>query len=210
MNELLQNMIPMSMIYILPLIPLFIFFWILQCRVNRTLVRSSTLETQVAAKELAEKLLEKANICNVPIERGEDYTINAYLPEDRKILLSPDTFDQKDITAIGLALRAAGKTIFAQESPEMANFLDWIKRSVLIFFWIVFTVMSFGLMGNSFVTIIIGYVMGAGLLALFFTEIRMESGINRRIYTEIKNSGTLTDEQLVGVLKVLRADAMKF
>ncbi|MBQ1454698.1 MAG: zinc metallopeptidase [Thermoguttaceae bacterium] len=207
MLEWIHSLLPGVTICLVPLIPMAILLWYSEHRSNRTLARFVEAQTDYAAKEIVKKMLREKSV-TVPIERSDDYTQNAYLPFEDKIMLSPNTYDHKDVTALGLAARAAGKAIFAKSSPEMAKVLDSMDHLTQIFFWLVFTVLSFGFMGGSALTIIVGYCLLGVMLVFFFIEKKLESRINRSIVEQLE--GILPKDVLADVKKVLRADGRRF
>lgn len=207
MLESIQSLLPGVTIYLIPLVPLVIMLWWMQHRANKTMARFSEVETNYIAKETAKKMLQEKSV-TTPIERSDDYSQNAYDPRENKIFLGPDTYDQKDVTALGLAARAAGKAIFTKTSPEMAKVLDTMKRVTQVFFWLVFTVLAFGFMGNSALTVLIGYGLLALMLLSFFFDMKKEADINRSIIDQL--SRILSDDVLTKVKKILQADIRRF
>ena len=125
-------------------------------------------------------------------------------------MLGPDTFDQKDLTAISLAVRAAGKAILEKEAPESARLLDLLKRSTLIFFWFVFTILAFGLMGNSMITVGIGYLLFVLMLIAVIVCVRMERGVNRRVLELMSQDEWFPAELPDKLRSPLNAEATKF
>lgn len=211
MFEMINGLLPAGFWPALPLIPFFLAFWLLHYWNSRTLSHSNSLETSApAASEMVKKLLESAKITDIPVQKSSDYSQNEFDGEKMAILLSPDTFDQKDATAVGLAIRAAGRAILQRESPEKAVLLGKLKNTVLIIFWIVFTVLAFGLMGNSPAAIIAGYALFVGMIFLFFLGVRLEFGINHRVEEVLTKLRLLSESDFHSIRRVLRADAMKF
>lgn len=210
MSEMLQNMLPVSLLYALPLIPVFIYFWWMQYHNNRVLDKMTQAETDTVAGEAAKKLLGDVGITDIIIEKSSDYSQNEYIPQERKIMLGPDTFDQKDLTAISLAVRAAGKAILEKEAPESARLLDLLKRSTLIFFWFVFTILAFGLMGNSMITVGIGYLLFVLMLIAVIVCVRMERGVNRRVLELMSQDEWFPAELPDKLRSPLNAEATKF
>lgn len=210
MSEMLQNMLPVSLLYALPLIPVFIYFWWMQYHNNRVLDKMTQAETDTVAGEAAKKLLDDVGITDIIIEKSSDYSQNEYIPQERKIMLGPDTFDQKDLTAISLAVRAAGKAILEKEAPESARLLDLLKRSTLIFFWFVFTILAFGLMGNSIITVGIGYLLFVLMLIAVIVCVRMERGVNRRVLELMSQDEWFPAELPDKLRSPLNAEATKF
>ncbi|MBR2586117.1 MAG: zinc metallopeptidase [Thermoguttaceae bacterium] len=194
-------------VYLIPLVPMGILLWYSEHRSNRTLARFGTVQTGYAAREMVKMMLQKKSM-TVPIERSDDYSQNAYLPLEDKIMLSPNTCDQKDVTSLGLAARAAGKAIFAKTSPEMAKVLDTMDHLTQIFFWVVFTVLAFGFMGGSALTVLVGYCLLGMMLIFFFIEKKLEANINRSIIELLE--GIVPKDLLADVKKVLRADSRRF
>jgi len=207
MNDLIESLLPVSLLYAFPLLPLFVYFWWIQVRNNKTFAKMNQIETKYKATDIVRSLLEEESITDIPIELTDDYSQHHYLPMDRKILLGPDTYDQQDITAIGQAARAAGKAIFEKNSPEMFRFFETMKKTILVFFWFVFTVLAFGLMGNSVPTVITGYSMFAAMMAAFIYDIRHELALNKMVAQKLEKK--ISADILTKVQQVMKADALK-
>ena len=207
MLEWIRSFLSGVTIYLIPLVPMAMALWYFEHLSNRTLARFGEAQTDHAAKEVVKKMLQEKSV-TVPIERSDDYSQNAYLPLEDKIMLSPNTYDKKDVTALGLAARAAGKAIFTKTSPEMAKVLDTMNQLTQIFFWMVFTVLAFGFMGGSALTVLVGYCLLGTMLVFFFIEKKLEANINRSIIEQLE--GILPKDVLADVKKVLRADARRF
>ena len=110
-------------VYLIPLVPMGILLWYSEHRSNRTLARFGTVQTGYAARETVKMMLQKKSM-TVPIERSDDYSQNAYLPLEDKIMLSPNTCDQRTSPRWDWPLARRGK----RSSPRPLR--RWPKFSI--------------------------------------------------------------------------------
>lgn len=196
-------------LYALPLIPIMIVSWFVQHVNNRYIIKMSEVETELPANLVARKIIETSALTGIPVEKGEDYTQNVFDEESKKILLSPDIFDQKDITSLGLASQAAGMAVLQSQTPEKAKSLKKVRTTVLIIFWIVFTILAFGLMGKNLPTVLVGYGLFLLMILLYFVEIRMKFGINKLVREKLDEMKIFSENELNAITKVLKAETIK-
>ena len=196
-------------IYALPLIPIVILSWLVQHANNRCILKLGEVETETPASLVAERIVQTSDLSKIAVEKGEDFTQNNFDLETNKILLSPDVYDQKDLAALGLASRAAGMAIFHTKTPDRARALKKIKSAVLIVFWVVFTVLSFGLMGKNLPTLLVGYGFLTLMILLYVIELKMKFGINRLVRERLDEMKIFSETELSAITKVIRAETVK-
>lgn len=195
-------------VYALPLIVVMIISWILQTRNNKTLLKLQKVSTPRTASETVQSLLDGEGL-KIQAEKGSDYTQNLFDEAQNKVLLSPDLYDEKDAASIGQAVLAGGTAVMAKKDPGKAASLKKLKSFILIVFWVLFTVLAFGLMGKHLPTVIAGYAILAFMAILYFAEIGMKKGINRQIINSLKQLELFDETQLRQIAKAVDAESMK-
>ena len=196
-------------LYATPLIPIILISWLIQLYNDRLTQKLSDIETREQAKTVAKKLVDAEGLSDIDVVKGENYVLNFYNEETGKIELSPDIFDQKDITAIGLASQAAVTAILWRQNPGKLSTIQRLKRVISIFFWGVFTILAFGLMGKNFPLVLAGYVLVGVTIFLFLIEMRMKSKISKIILEKLRKRNLFSDGELASIAKVLRAESVK-
>lgn len=200
------HLIPTSLLYALPAVPFFLFGKLLQNRNTRVLNEQSQVLTGHFAQAVAKQVLQQNSITDITVERGEDYSVNRFDPESKKVVLSPETVGAKDLSSVGIALYAVGACLSERRDPDFA----WLRKQVGILepiaFWTVFTILAFGVMASSLPVVVLGYVLAvvtwgirrfnvranerAGLLAL--DEANKKELFRPEEYTKLK--------EVIGVL----------
>ncbi|MDO4586007.1 MAG: zinc metallopeptidase [Planctomycetia bacterium] len=205
-----MDFIPVSLIYALPLLPFFVLCWAIQSRSHRTLHLLSEEETNCNAEDVAKQFLEKSKLSEVSVVKSDDFSKNEFDAESNSILLSPDTIGHKDIASIGLALRAVGHAIVHKNEPSLIKYWKNLQRMEIILFWIVFTVLAFGLMASSLPISILGYGLGLGILTLYYLNVLISFRINRIIVDFIDNQKLFREDERKKIHQILFAEAIKF
>ncbi|MDO5554649.1 MAG: zinc metallopeptidase [Planctomycetia bacterium] len=167
--------VPMSLLYGLPLVPIFIAGHVSHKRQERKISKLTEAMTSHTAESVAQKVLNDVGLKKITVSRGDDFSVNAYNPETGQVELSPETIGQKDISSIGLALYAICSLVHAKENPVREKMRESLKQWEPIAFWTVFSVLAFGLMADSAPAIITGYL----LAVVIFIMHRMKVRLNR-------------------------------
>ncbi len=153
------HIVLVSLIYALPAVPFFLFGKMMQNRYSKVLVEQSQVQTGQFAEAVANQVLKQNSLTDVTVERGEDYSVNRFDPESQKVVLSPETMGQKDVSSVGMALYAVGSCLSERKDPDFA----WLRKQMSILepvaFWTVFTILAFGVMASSLPVVILGYVL---------------------------------------------------
>lgn len=204
-----MSTLTLTLIYSIPLALFFLIAWITQAKLYNTIDRHSEIETNLPAESVAQSVL-KENAVSVRIEKSEDYTQNHYDSEQGKILLSPNTIGQKDITSIGFAIHAANEAIQAKKYPSYIQRRKKLAIMETISFWVAFSVLAMGLMGGSLQTVMGGYLIALLPAAIHFFNAKHDLQKNRRMCDILHSLNVLNEKELIGLRNVLRAIVLKY
>ena len=198
--------------YIILVIPALIFSGWAQTKVNSTFKKYSRERTYsgMTGYEAARRILAANGLYNVNVERVSGNLTDHYDPKANVIRLSDSVFGSNSVAAVGVAAHEAGHAV------QYAQGYAPIKlRSAII------PVTQIG-SNLSIPLVIIGFLMGAeslvsiGLLLFatvaFFQLVTLpvEFNASRRAVAALEMSGSINDEELYGVKKVLSAAAMTY
>ena len=198
--------------YLILVIPAMIFSMWAQAKVNSTFKRYSQQRTYsgMTGYEAARRILAANGLYNVQVERVAGNLTDHYDPKTNVIRLSDSVFGSNSVAAVGVAAHEAGHAVqYAQ------NYAPIKLRSAII------PVTNIGSQ-LSIPLVLIGAFMGMdpliniGLL-LFATVavfqlviLPVEFNASRRAVNALEMSGSIGDEELYGVKKVLGAAAMTY
>jgi len=183
-----------------------------QAKVNSTFNRYSKERTYsgMTGYEAARRILAANGLYHVNVERVSGNLTDHYDPKANVIRLSDSVFSSNSVAAVGVAAHEAGHAV------QYAQHYAPIKlRTAIIPITNIGSTISIPL-------VLIGFFMGAqplvnlGLL-LFATvavfqlvTLPVEFNASRRAVNALEMGGTMADEELKGVKKVLSAAAMTY
>ena len=185
--------------------------------VKNTFRRYSTQYSmrRLTGAQAASQVLRMNGIHNVRIERISGNLTDHFDPQSNIILLSDSVYDSCSTAAIGVACHEAGHAIqYAQNYAPIklraaiipiTNFGSKLAMPFIL----LGLVLSFA--ANLSYTLVYLGIACFGLSLLFqLITLPVEFNASRRAVQAIENSGILTQQELVGTRKTLRAAAMTY
>jgi Zn-dependent membrane protease YugP len=198
--------------YYLMILPAMLFAMWAQAKVNSAFREFSQVRTYygMTGYEAARRVLDAHGLRNVQIQMIQGNLTDHYDPRTNTISLSQDVYGMASVAAIGVAAHEAGHAV------QYAEGYAPIKRRNAI---IPITQIGSSL---SWPLILIGLIMGSSSLISFgiilfslvtlfqLLTLPVEFDASRRAVESLAMSGTVTDEELFGVRKVLTAAALTY
>jgi hypothetical protein len=163
----------------------------------------------LSGAEVAQRIVSQAGL-GVRVERVQGFLSDHYDPLHRVLRLSPNVFDGRSISSVGVAAHEAGHAL-----QHARNYLPLQWRSALVPITKIGTTLAWPLL-------LIGFLLGAvGLIKLgiiFFSAavlfqvvtLPVEFDASRRAVGVIQQMGLVTTAEVGGVKKVLTAAAMTY
>ena len=198
--------------YLILVVPTLILSFFAQIFVKSTFSKYSNIRCArpVTGRDAAAIILKKNGINNVGIEAVRGSLTDHYDPGSKKLRLSVPVFDQMSIAAVGVAAHEAGHAIqhargygpLALRSGlvPIANLGSsmgpWIAIAGIFF--------SFPLLIN------IGIVLFGGAVVFYVITLPVEFNASARALQILRKEKILSDDELLGVRKVLSAAAMTY
>lgn len=198
--------------YLILVVPAMIFSMWAQAKVNSTFNKYSQQRTYngMTGYEAARRILAANGLYNVQVERVSGNLTDHYDPKANVIRLSDSVFGSNSVAAVGVAAHEAGHAV-----QYAVNYAPIKVRSAVIPISQIGSQLSIPL-------VLIGFFMGAqplvnfGLL-LFATvavfqlvTLPVEFNASRRAVQALEMGGSVSDDELYGVKKVLNAAAMTY
>ncbi len=203
--------------YVYLVLPCLILSLWASARVNMTFKRYSRQFSSrgITGADAAQRVLRANGVGNVRIERIGGNLTDHYDPTTNVIRLSDDVYGSTSTAAIGVACHEAGHAVqYAQGYAPIklraaiipvTNFGSKLAMP-LILLGILFS--SLGNTSDFFINLGIACF---GLSVLFqLVTLPVEFNASRRALAAIEQNGILTDDELAGARKTLRAAAMTY
>lgn len=203
--------------YLILVIPCLILSLWASSSVKSTFQRYSTQYSmrRITGAEAAARVLRSNGIHNVRIERVSGDLTDHYDPKSNVIRLSDSVYHSTSTAAIGVACHEAGHALqyVTQYAPiklraaiiPITNFGSKLAMPLII----AGTLLSFAA-NFSYTLIYIGIACFALSLVFQLVTLPVEFNASRRAVQAIESSGILTQQELVGAKKTLRAAAMTY
>ena len=198
--------------YLILVIPAMIFSMWAQAKVNSTFKRYSQQRTYsgMTGYEAARRILAANGLYNVQVERVAGNLTDHYDPKTNVIRLSDSVFGSNSVAAVGVAAHEAGHGVqYAQ------NYAPIKLRSAIIPVTNIGSQLSIPLvLIGAFMgmdpLINIGLLLFATVAVFQLVTLPVEFNASSRAVNALEMSGSIGDEELYGVKKVLGAAAMTY
>ena len=193
-----------TVLYALPAAAALLYAWFQLIAANRRLDRACEFKTKVAAEDALASFLKK-NGASFPIQKGGDYLENAYDPDKGEIRLSPDVFGCVDACSIASALNAGSQALAHCNAPASIHKLARLHSITTWWFWGVFCILGFAVMGESFVGTCVGYATLIPLYAMFSIRKNIMKRNQAPALEFVQSSGLFNPEEATVLKKTLAA-----
>lgn len=198
--------------YFILIIPAFLLSLLAQASVKNTFRKYSQLAAQSGhtGQSAARRILAQHGLSSVRVERTPGHLTDHYDPKAQVLRLSEATCDSTSIAAIGVAAHEAGHAVQHQE-----GFLANKIRGALVPIAQIGSSFGpylafFGLLFSFPVLFDIGIILFSGAVLFYLVTLPVEFDASKRAIRVLEDQGLLTDEELSGARKVLRAAAMTY
>lgn len=203
--------------YFIIVLPVFILAMVASANVQSVFKKYSKQYSaaRITGAEAAERVLRAHGVTNVRIERISGKLTDNYDPRDNTIHLSDEVYNSTSTAAIGVAAHEAGHACQYAEGYgpiklRMAIIPMTNVGSQLAVPLIIIGIVLSGLSGIFYSLAYVGLFLFA--LCVFFQLVTLpvEFNASHRALVAIEQGGILSDEELKGSRKVLRAAAMTY
>lgn len=198
--------------YLILVLPTILLSGLAQILVKSTFAKYSKQASRkgISGAQAAQLLMRANNITNVRIERVAGQLTDHYSSGEQVLRLSEPVYGQTSIAAVGVAAHETGHAI-----QHDVGYAPLWMRSTLVpvanigsqfgpILAIAGLVLSFG------VLIDIGLVLFAASVAFYVITLPVEFNASHRAIKILRSTGSLDEEELRGVKKVLTAAAMTY
>ncbi len=203
--------------YLVLVLPCMIFAMIASANVNSTFKKySKQLSSRhITGAEAAQRVLSANGVRGVRIERVSGNLTDHYDPKTNVIRLSDSVYNATSTAAIGVACHEAGHAVQYAQSYAPIKLRAAIIPLTNFGSKLAMPLILIGLLLSAMETISIFFVyLGIAAFGLSFlfqlVTLPVEFNASRRAVRAIEQGGILTEEELRGAKKTLKAAAMTY
>lgn len=198
--------------YLILVVPAIIFAMYTQRQVQSTFDQFShtTTYSRMTGYEAARRILDANGLRHVAIERVAGNLTDHYDPRANVIRLSDRVYSSPSVAAIGVAAHEAGHAVQYAVGYAPIKLRSAILPVCQIGSGLSWPLIIMGLLLSSGNLINIGLLMFATVAIFQFATLPVEFNASGRAVEALSMSGTITDSELYGVRKVLKAAAMTY
>lgn len=167
------------------------------------------IQRGLSGAEVANFIVRQANL-GVRVERVGGFLSDHYDPTQKVLRLSPDVYDGRSISAVGVAAHEAGHAL-----QHAKNYAPLAWRSALVPATKIGSSLSWPLLMIGFLLgsvglIKVGIVLFSAAVLFQLVTLPVEFDASRRAVAVVSSHGIVTNQELDGVKKVLNAAAMTY
>ena len=190
-----------------------------QYKVNSTFKKYSKVIARngKTGKQAAEMVLASNDVRGVAFEKTAGSLTDHYDPKTKTINLSEPVYDKSSVAALGVAAHEAGHAVQDAKAYGPLRLRHAIVKTTniasnisvpLILIGILLMAFSDGTLGLTIANI--GVVAFSAIAFFQLVTLPVEFNASRRAVTALAESGTMDDDEIKGVKKVLTAAALTY
>ena len=198
--------------YFILVLPAVIFSLWAQASVNSTYDKYSrqTTYSRMTGFEAARRILDANGLHHVHIERVSGHLPDHYDPRTNVIRLSDGVFNSSSVAAVGVAAHEAGHAVQYATDYAPIKMRTAILPACQIGSTISWPLILFGFFMNSQLMVNIGLILFASIAVFQFITLPVELNASNRAVDALAASGRVSEVELYGIEKVLKAAAMTY
>ena len=198
--------------YFILVLPAVIFSLWAQASVNSTYDKYSrqTTYSRMTGFEAARRILDANGLHHVHIERVSGHLSDHYDPRTNVIRLSDGVFNSSSVAAVGVAAHEAGHAVQYATDYAPIKMRTAILPACQIGSTISWPLILFGFFMNSQLMVNIGLILFASIAVFQFITLPVELNASNRAVDALAASGRVSELELYGIEKVLKAAAMTY
>lgn len=197
---------------IIILIPALLFSLWAQFKVKSAFARYSEVRARsgVSASQVSRMLLDRKGLSSIRIERVGGSLTDHYDPSAKVLRLSDTVNASRSIAAIGVAAHEVGHAVQDKEGYKFLRFRNSIAPGVQICSTLSMPLFFIGLIFGSLNLLNTGILLFCGVLVFHLVTLPLEFDASARALKMLKDTNTLTGEELGGAKAVLDAAALTY
>jgi Zn-dependent membrane protease YugP len=166
--------------------------------------------SRMSGAEIAEALLERAGIREVRVEPHQGVLTDHYDPKANVVRLSPDVYNGRSVSSIGVAAHEVGHAIQHAERYGPMALRQSLVLPANIGTWASYIVIILGVILQLTGLVWLGIILFSAVVLFQLVTLPVELNASSRAKVKLLDTGLITTEEAEGVGKVLNAAAMTY
>ena len=200
-------------LYIMMMLPIFIFSMIAQAKVKSSFQKYSQLgvKSGMTGAQVAKMILQKAGVNDVIIEETSGWLSDHYSPTQKRLRLSQRVYRSSSIAAVGVAAHEAGHALQHYQGMLIMRFwMTLAKPAAFMSNGAIFLILI-GLMIHFLQPLaMVGLVFFLVVVVFQLVTLPVEFNASSRAKNLLYEHGIVTYDELQGVSTVLSSAAMTY
>jgi len=206
-------MIGFDPLYMILVAPAFILSLVASFLVKNRFTKYSKVATRsgMSGAEAAQAVLRAGGVTDVTIERVSGFMSDHYDPAHKALRLSPDVYDGRTISAVGVGAHEAGHAIQHKSRYAMLNFRSAMVPMASIGSSMSWVILFAGFLLHMTSLVYVGIVLFAGVVLFQLVTLPVEFNASARAKKLLWDTGVLSHaSEREGVAAVLNAAALTY
>jgi uncharacterized protein len=165
---------------------------------------------RMSGAQIAEALLDRSGIRGVTVAPHQGVLTDHYDPRTKVVNLSPDVYNGRSVSAIGVAAHEVGHAIQHAEHYAAMAIRQGLVLPANIGSWLSYIVIILGLLLNLAGLVWLGILLFSAVILFQFVTLPVEFNASTRAKAKLLETGLVTNEEADGVKRVLSAAAMTY
>ena len=199
-------------LYLIAMLPgLALSLWA-SARVKSTFSRYSRVPAAsgLSGAQAAHEMMRRAGVGGVRIERIGGYLADHYDPSQRVLRLSPDVYDGRSLSSLGVAAHEAGHALQHAAGYKPLELRSMVVKPAMIGSNLGIVLAGIGLFVQASSVIWLGIVLFSAFVVFTLVTLPVEFNASSRAMAALGDSGMLRQDELPGASAVLNAAAMTY
>ena len=198
-----------TMIIIIPAMLLAVYA---QHKVKKTFSKYDEikLNSDLTGAQAARKILLNNNLENVEIKKTDGKLSDHYDPKKKTLNLSNDVYSNNSIAAVGVAAHEVGHAIQDKEGYKPLSLRASLVPAANIGSSLGLPLAIFGFFIRVDFLIMTGFVLFSAAFLFHLVTLPVEFNASNRAISNLKSTDILTDSEIKGAKKVLKAAAFTY
>ena len=197
---------------IIIIIPVLLLAGYAQYRVKHTFNKYNeiNLSSNLTGAEAAKKILLNNNLENIEIKKTDGKLNDHYDPQAKTLNLSNDVYSNNSIAAVGVAAHEVGHAIQDKEDYRPLSLRASLVPAANIGSSFGLPLAVFGFFIRADFLIMTGFVLFSAAFLFHLVTLPVEFNASNRAISNLKNTALLTESEIKGAKKVLKAAAFTY
>ena len=168
------------------------------------------IKSNLTGAEAAREILKRNNLGNININQVEGNLSDHYDPKKKVLNLSSDVYSNNTISAVGVAAHEVGHAVQDKEDYKPLSLRASLVPAANIGSSFGLPLAIFGFFIRADFLIMTGFVLFSAAFLFHLVTLPVEFNASNRAISNLKSANILTEKELEGAKKVLKAAAFTY